>query len=124
MIYHVTAERAGKWWVLQAQEAPGAISQVSRLDQADQIKEAIAFVAGVAEADVEIVVSPVLPESVREHLAEADRYRQESSDANERAAAANRSAARILHDECRMPLRDVGAVLGVSHQRAHQLVSS
>jgi transposase-like protein len=33
-----------------------------------------------------------------------------------------REAARILHEEG-MPLRDVGRVLGVSHQRAHQLVS-
>lgn len=52
--YTVTAERSGQWWVLQAVEAPGAISQVARLDQADQIKEAIAFVTRESEEDIEI----------------------------------------------------------------------
>ncbi len=58
----MTAERAGEGWVLQAVEAPGAISQVARLDQADQIKEAIAFVTGEPEESVEIQLR-VTPEA-------------------------------------------------------------
>lgn len=54
--YTVTAERAGDRWVLQAVEAPGAISQVANLDEADQIKEAIAFVRGESQGDIEIEV--------------------------------------------------------------------
>lgn len=57
--YTVTAGRSGKWWVLQAEEAPGAISQVARLDQADDIKEAIAFVTGEPEESIEIKVRVV-----------------------------------------------------------------
>ena len=52
--YEVTAEQSGKWWILQAVEAPGAISQVASLDQADDIKEAIAFVTGQPKGSIEI----------------------------------------------------------------------
>ncbi|MDR6972671.1 hypothetical protein [Leifsonia shinshuensis] len=54
--YTVTAERSGEWWVLQATEAPGAISQIAQLRDAGEIKEAIAFVTGEAEDEIEIVL--------------------------------------------------------------------
>lgn len=122
-IYHVTAERAGKFWVLQAVEAPGAISQVSRLDQADVIREAIAFVTGETEASVEIAVEPALPEAAQRHLTEARRLRRLAEQANTESAREARAAARALHD-ANITMRDIGNVLGVSHQRAHQLISS
>ncbi|MCL2737135.1 MAG: hypothetical protein FWD75_11030 [Propionibacteriaceae bacterium] len=63
MIYHVTATREGRWWALQCQEEPGALSQTARLEQAaDTIREAIAWVAGIAEDSFDIEVVPVLPE--------------------------------------------------------------
>ncbi|WP_283818580.1 hypothetical protein [Jatrophihabitans telluris] len=40
-------------------EVPGAITEVTRLDQADQIKEAIAWVAGVPKDSVDIIVELV-----------------------------------------------------------------
>lgn len=119
--YTVTAERSGRWWVLQAVEAPGAISQVARLDQAWQIKEAIAFVTGTPESEVEVDVVPVIPEAVREHLAAADRLRHEAQEANSRSAAEARAAARTLA-AAGITLRDVGSIMEISYQRAHQLV--
>ena len=41
--------------MLQAIEAPGEISQVSSLDQVDIIREAIAFVTGEPEAEIELL---------------------------------------------------------------------
>ena len=57
--FTVTAERSGDVWVLQAVEAPAAISQVSDLDEAEVIVEAIAFVTGESEASIEIRVRRV-----------------------------------------------------------------
>lgn len=57
--YTVTAERTKHWWVLQAVEAPGAISQVKRLDRADVVKEAISIVTGEPEDQIEIDLRPV-----------------------------------------------------------------
>lgn len=119
--YTVTAERSGRWWSLQCVEVPGALSQVARLDQADQIREAIAFVAQVPEDSVEVEVRPVVPTSVRAHLEAARRLRQESDKARGEAAAEVRRAAAELAGSG-ISLRDIGQLLEVSYQRAHQLV--
>lgn len=119
--YVVTAEHTGKWWVLQADDAPGAIAQVARLDQSDDIKEAIAFVVGVPEEDVEIEVRPVLNAELRTALAEYRSKRQQAEEAAHDAADSSRRLALELADRG-YSLRDIGVLLGVSHQRAHQLI--
>ena len=120
--YTVTAQRSGRWWALQCVEVPGALSQVARLDQAGQIAEAIAFVAEVDEASVQIDLRPILPESVGEHLEAAARLRDEADGARSAAASQVRQAAGELA-EAGLTMRDIGTVLNVSYQRAHQLVS-
>lgn len=120
----ITAQRGLRHWVLQCVEHPGAISEVARLDQAEvAMREAIAFVAEIPGDSFELEVIPVVPESVAEHLAMADRLRQEASRANSAAALEVRTAARELQS-AGLSMRDVGTVLGVSHQRVHQLISS
>jgi hypothetical protein len=121
--YRVTAERTKKWWVLQAVDAPGAISQVARLDQADQIKEAIAFVTGEPEETIEIEIEPVLPEALSNELDAINKLSEESRAANTAAAERSRDVARALHVYLDLSLRDVGNVLDISHQRAHQLAT-
>ncbi|WP_348786537.1 hypothetical protein [Leifsonia sp. NPDC080035] len=119
--YRVTAERTAKWWVLQAEGAPGAISQVARLDQADQIKEAIAFVTGEPKDRIEIELRPVLPAAAEEAHELAVKYREEAAVLNSRAAYFSRRAAHDLAN-AGLTVRDIGTILGVSYQRAHQLV--
>lgn len=121
--YTIRAERSGRWWVLQALEAPGAISQVARLDQADQIIEAIAFVTGESRGEIELDLRPEIPDAVRQHLANAQRLREESVEAQSRAAEEVRAAARELRAQS-LTLRDIGTLMDVSYQRAHQLVNS
>lgn len=57
--FTVTAERgAGDVWVLECAEV-GAVSQTLRLDQAaDEMREAIAYLAQLDESEVDIVVKP------------------------------------------------------------------
>ncbi|MFC7488794.1 type II toxin-antitoxin system HicB family antitoxin [Knoellia sp. CPCC 206453] len=53
--YTVNAEKHEGWWMLTSPDAPGAVSQVRVLSQAeDHAREAIAFVMDVDESDVEI----------------------------------------------------------------------
>jgi len=121
--YTVTAERGCRWWVLQCVEHPGAISEVARLDQAeDAMREAIAFVAQVDPAEVEIDLRPAVPVEVGQHVAAAARLRAQARTANSEAAREARGAAQVLRD-AGLSVRDVGTVLGVSHQRAHQLLA-
>jgi hypothetical protein len=123
--YTVTAERGQRRWSLQCDEVPGAISEVTRLDQAEDVmREAIAFVADVDEADVEVTLHIVLPsEEYREHQRRAARLREDAKLANEQAALEARRAATALRDDG-LSVRDIGTVLGVSHQRAQQLIAA
>lgn len=121
-VWTVTAERtAGGWWVLEQAEL-GAVSQVRRLDQAEaEMREAVAHLAGEPEEAVEIMVQPILPEEIRRQQREAREARETAEETNRRAAAINRRLAHSLADSG-MPLRDIGRIMGVSHQRAGQLV--
>ncbi|MGH3973534.1 MAG: hypothetical protein ACRDS9_09430, partial [Pseudonocardiaceae bacterium] len=64
-----------------------------------------------------------LPDEVTMHLKQAEQLREQSRQAQACAAAEVRQAARLLAEQG-MSLRDVGTALGVSYQRAHQLISS
>ena len=121
--FTVTAERSGKWWVLQADELPGAITQVARLDQADQIKEAIAFVGKLSESEVEIRLRPVVSEAVTRRLEQVRELRARADAAKAAAALEWGQVAKDLSSEG-FTMRDVGTILGISHQRAQQLIKS
>lgn len=119
----VTAERTSKWWVLQAVEAPGAISQVSRLDQVNEIREAIAFVQQIPESEVDVVVRPIIPQAALPHLDQLEALRS-------LAAAAGVAVAREAHETAKslsdagLTVRDIGTIMHLSHQRAHQLLTA
>ena len=122
--YTVEAERGTRRWVLQAVEAPGAISEVDSLSQVnDFMREAIHIVTGEPEDQIEIELVPVLPESTREHLRRESELREQAATANAQAAEEWRAAVVDLHNTG-ASMRDIGAVLGISHQRVHQLVTS
>ena len=87
------------------------------------MREAIAFVADVPQDSFDIEVIPVLPDEFDTEFAEAERLRAESAWANTTAAEHARRAARVLAAQG-LPLRDIGQIMGVSHQRAHQLVNA
>lgn len=65
--FDLSAERTLRgWWVLERTE--GAVSQVCRLDQAEEeIREAIACLAGLDQSEVGIEIKQVLPTDFYRH---------------------------------------------------------
>lgn len=120
--YKATASRVSGWWMVQCDQHPGALSQVRRLDQAAQVhREAIAFVAQVPIDDVQVEIRPELPANVREELGEAERLTRAAQESETEARRRRRHvAAQLAHDG--LTLRDIGTLLGISHQRVHQLL--
>ena len=121
-LHTINAQRSGRWWVLQSVEAPGAIAQVRRLEQAEEIIEAIAFVTGEPVESIEIRMEIVIPNEVQEVLEEAERLRELARTAQHAAAEEIRKAARAMSEDLHLTVREIGTLLGVSYQRAHQLL--
>jgi hypothetical protein len=120
--YHAVVNRSSKFWAVYVPEID-RWTQARHLRELDAMTEDLIEVMTGAQAGSFTVDYDIqLPESVQQHLAQAERLRSESANAQAEAAAQVRAAARELHDNG-LPLRDVGRILGVSYQRAHQLVS-
>lgn len=121
--YDVVAERDGAFWLV-------SVPAVKRMTQARSVREIepmardlIALMCNVRPDSFEVKVELRLPASVSEHLTEARRLRDLASSSNTRAAHESRAAAKELR-AAGLTIRDVGEVLGVSQQRAHQLLGA
>jgi hypothetical protein len=97
------------------------VTQARRLGELDAMTtDLIEIMTG--DATPQIDYDYRLPDAAAEHVLAAVRLRSEAAHAQSEAAAEIRAAAVDLHSQG-IPLRDVGRLLGVSYQRAHQLVS-
>lgn len=120
--YTAAAERDGKFWLVRVEGEDFSHTTLARhLREVEPMaRDLVATMLEVPADSFGMVVVPVLPVGVREHLTTAERLRSEAADATGRAAEESRAAARELV-AAGLSLRDVGDALGVSHQRAHQL---
>ena len=119
----VTAEatRVARGWAVSVPEVP-VYTQARRLDQvAMMAADAVGTLEGIPHADIEVEVRVQLPEALQADLDRAKRARQEASDLEREASAGFIEVARELAREG-LTLREVGSILGVSYQRAGQLV--
>lgn len=122
--YTSTAVRYDKVWIVTCDQYPGAVSTPTRLaDAAEHQREIIAFVAGVPESEVDVIVTPQLPDEYQEHVTRATSLREQAETASAEAARETRAAVKALVS-AGIPTRDIGPLLGVSHQRAQQLARS
>ena len=121
--YHVAYERdASGRWVASVREVRGCHTQGRTVDEARRrIREAMElFVADARSAklvdDVKLPVTAI--NAIRAYATLRKRADQE----DRRAALAARRAVRLLRGgRLKMSARDAARLLGVSHQRVHQL---
>jgi len=124
--YSVRVTRDGKWWMVAIPELDG-LTQARRLAEAeDMARDYIAVTLDVPADSFSIDVEIDGIGAVRDVSAKVRRIREERAKAAElehQASTEAQELAKALVTE-HVPLRDVGAILDVSHQRAHQLVSA
>ncbi|MHB8296335.1 MAG: hypothetical protein ACYDH5_17325 [Acidimicrobiales bacterium] len=119
--YRATVTRDGRFWLVRV-DGVGS-TQARHLRELDAMaKDLITVMTGEPEPEIVVEYDIRLPVEVQDHLRRSEELRAASAEAQAAAAAEVRSAARQLHEQG-VGLRDVGKVLGVSHQRAHQLAS-
>lgn len=122
--YRVEAVRSGDWWAITVPDLDGVFSQAKRLDQVEtHAREAIAMMLDTDEDDVgELDVHVTPPDTVAELLEAFKVSVAAAAEASQEASRMRRRVAQALRDEG-LPLRDVGRLIGVSHQRVHQLLA-
>lgn len=122
--YTAIVTREGKWWMVRVPEISG-LTQARRLSEAGLMaRELIAVTRDIPldEVDVTVTIEAIGEVTdIAERLARIAIERQQAAELERHASLEAAQLAKALSD-LDVPLRDVGAVLGVSHQRAHQLV--
>jgi predicted RNase H-like HicB family nuclease len=108
-------------WIVEMPQVKGCHSYGRTIDQArDRIREALAlFVDNAETAEIEDDVR--MPASVKGAVRNAQRMRQRLEAARTRVSAAEERAVRQLRRTMKLGHRDAGSILGLSHQRVHQL---
>lgn len=114
--YRAVATRTDGWWAVEVPDHPGVFTQARRLDQVP------GMVADALAVWLDTDVSPDQVE-VEAHAGEFDDAAEEvraakaaAEEAREKASAAMRTA--VLYGVAAgLPHRDIGVMLGISHQR-------
>jgi DNA-directed RNA polymerase specialized sigma24 family protein len=73
------------------------------------------------EDAIELIPRPVLPNTTGKTIEQARKAREQARQADRAAVELTRKAAALLADRG-WSMRDIAAILGVSHQRVHQLL--
>jgi hypothetical protein len=121
-IYVVTATRTGDWWALEVPGVPGTSSRARRLDQAEgAARAALALLLDVPADSFGIEVEPELEGSSGELLHVARIAREQADLAQEEARTKTIAAVQTFAGQG-MTVRDIGRLIGVSHQQAAKLL--
>ncbi|NEE03849.1 hypothetical protein [Phytoactinopolyspora halotolerans] len=121
-VFTCTPERDGDHWLVRCDQYPGVCTRTRALAQAiDNQRRSLAAILDVPPEHIAVELRPRLPGDAAEHVSRARELRSTAAWANHAAAQEIRAAARILA-EAELSLRDIGTILGISYQRAHQLV--
>jgi predicted RNase H-like HicB family nuclease len=124
--YRVAYERdESGWWVATVRGVRGCHTQGRTVDEARRrIREALGlFVDNAGRAS--IVDEVKLPTSAAKAIQSYTRLRKKADEEDRRAARAARRAVQLLRTgKLKMSARDAAHLLGLSHQRVHQLTQA
>lgn len=124
-VYEVRVERADRYWLVN-------VPRVNRTTQARSLREVAAMARDlivlmsedkVDLEELELTIRIELPASVRKHISRAAELREQEAHLRQEAAREQRAAVRELADQG-LTVRDIGAALGFSFQRAQQLINA
>jgi hypothetical protein len=121
----VSVTREGKWWLVAIPEIDG-VTQARRLSEAERMaREYIAVTLDVPldSFEVDLRIENVAGVDVAGALAEIRDEREQVAALEIETREHARQLAKSLA-AASIPVRDIGTMMGVSFQRAHQLVSA
>jgi predicted RNase H-like HicB family nuclease len=110
-------------WSVELDEEPRVHTWGKTIDQAlTRMREAAAMWFEADETSIELVARPVLPKITTRTVEQARKAREQARNADRLAIEQTRKAAAALTSRG-ISMRDAAAILGISHQRVHQLLA-
>lgn len=123
--FHANAYLDGKWWMVEIPEL-GGLTQARKLTEVTLM--AREFIAATLDIPIDSFEFELTIERVHELdiAARVARIQREKAQAAELERQANQEAQALARElaEQSLTVREIGVILGVSHQRAHQLLSA
>lgn len=121
--WEATVTRDGRFWLIRVDGLDGATQARNLREIEVMATDFVAIMTDQEPDDVAVQWRIELPEDVRGHLAAVEASRRAEAEARQIAASESRQAARALR-ALGLSVREVGEALGMSHQRAQQLVGT
>ncbi|WP_084260281.1 hypothetical protein, partial [Mycobacterium avium] len=111
-----------RYWLVHVPELD-QYTQARNLTEVEPMaRDLIALLKEIPDDSFQLDVRIELPEHVRHHLELARKYSEDAARAQAESARERRAAARGLKARG-LTVRDIGTALGISHQRAQQLLT-
>lgn len=115
-------ENDGRWTV-ELEEEPRVHTWGKTIDQAlGRMREAAALWFETDETSIQLIPRPVLPKTAMRSVEQARQAREQAHHADRLALEKTKRAAAALASRG-ISLRDAAVILGISHQRVHQLLA-
>ncbi len=112
------------WWVATVKQVRGCHTQGRTIDQARRrIREALELFVDHAD-EAELIDDVVLPANARALLKRVQSTRKRAEEEAIKLQDSTAEAAKVLTNDVGVSVRDAGELLGLSHQRVHQLLAA
>jgi predicted RNase H-like HicB family nuclease len=123
--YSVVYERdEGGWWIARVLGVRGVHSNGRTIEEARRrVREALSLAVDDAD-DAQLVDDVKIPAALRKLVSSQKTARERAATEHARAMELEREAAQRLTSDLRLSRRDIGELLGLSHQSVQKLVAA
>jgi len=119
--YRAEIERDGRFWRVRVPDIDRSTQARSLSEAEAMVRDLVAIMTDVPQNSFAVDMKIILPEDVQLELEQSHALREQAKQTQAEAARLVRDAAHRLHT-LGLSLRDIGKALGVTFQRAKQLV--
>lgn len=119
--YRAELERDGRFWRVRVPDIERSTQARSLSEAEAMVRDLVAIMTDVPQDSFDVDMKIILPEDVQLELDQSMALREQAKQSQAEAARLARDAAQRLHN-LGLSLRDIGRALGVTFQRAKQLV--
>lgn len=123
--YTIRYERDNtNWWVATVKEVRGCHTQGRTIEQARRrMREALSLFVDNAD-EAELIDNVILPENAKSLIKQVRATRKRAEEEAIKLQTSTARAAKVLTKDIGVSVRDAGELLGLSHQRVQQLLTS